>query len=132
MILIPEMKGILMTSSRNRIIFWIPRILCILFAIFISLFSLDVFSEGCGFWKTIAALSIHMIPTASILVILLITWQRSWLAALLLIILGVWYLVWTWGRFNWTAYAFISGPLFLTGLLYLADWLSARRLGQNV
>ncbi|MFZ0631899.1 MAG: hypothetical protein WA399_21155 [Acidobacteriaceae bacterium] len=33
------------------------------------------------------------------------------------------YLIFEWGRFAWTAYAFISGPLILIGALFLLDWL---------
>ena len=39
----------------KRTLFWAPRILCILFAVFVSLFALDVFGEGYGFWETILA-----------------------------------------------------------------------------
>jgi hypothetical protein len=33
-------------------------ILCILFAVFLSLFALDVFDEHLGFWKTLLALAV--------------------------------------------------------------------------
>jgi hypothetical protein len=39
-----------MNESKRRMLFWTPRLLSILFAIFISLFALDVFGEGYGFW----------------------------------------------------------------------------------
>jgi hypothetical protein len=40
--------------------------------------------------------------------------------------LGAWYLVGTWGRFHWSAYVVISGPLLLLGLLFEIDWWYAR------
>jgi hypothetical protein len=39
------------------------------------------------------------------------------------IALGVLYLVMAWGRFHWSAYLLISGPLFLVGVLFLINWL---------
>ena len=56
-----------MNKTTQRFIFWTPRVICILFAFFTSLFALDVFSEGLGFWKTFLALIMHLIPTWIIL-----------------------------------------------------------------
>ena len=42
-----------MNKSVKPVLFWTPRILCILFAIFISLFALDVFGEGYGFFRVL-------------------------------------------------------------------------------
>ena len=59
-----------MNQMVKKILFWTPRILGILVAIFISLFALDVFGEGYGFWETLAALAMHLIPTSIVLIIL--------------------------------------------------------------
>ena len=59
-----------MNTSVKRVLFWTPRILCILFAIFLSLFALDVFGEGLGFWKTILALLIHLVPVYIVVIVL--------------------------------------------------------------
>ncbi|MGQ0603506.1 MAG: DUF7670 domain-containing protein [Anaerolineales bacterium] len=61
-----------MTSPMEKLLFWIPRILTILFAGFVSLFALDVFVEGYGFWETLLALLMHLIPTGLILLSLAI------------------------------------------------------------
>ena len=60
------------------LLFWTPRVLCLLFAVFLSLFALDVFNEGYGFWKTILALLMHLIPTWIVLAILAISWRWEW------------------------------------------------------
>src|ERR1035441_3495384 len=52
-----------MKTSTKRFLFWTPRIICILFACFVSIFALDVFQENHGFWNTLLALLIHLIPT---------------------------------------------------------------------
>jgi len=77
-----------MTTPPKQLLFWSPRILCLLFAAFISIFAADAFGEGYGFWKTILALLIHLIPTGIILVILAISWRWEWVGGILFIALG--------------------------------------------
>jgi hypothetical protein len=112
-----------MNESLRRVVFWTPRILCLLFAVFISLFALDVFGEGYGFWETIFAFAMHLIPTAIVLVALAVAWRWEWVGAILFTALGVWYIVMTWKEFDWITYLLIAGPLFLIGALFLANWL---------
>ncbi len=72
---------------------WTPRILCLLFAVFLSLFALDVFDQGYGFWGTMFALLMHLVPTGLVLVALAITWRWEWLGTILFIALGISYIV---------------------------------------
>lgn len=113
-----------MKSHLQPVLFWTPRVLCLLFAAFISLFALDVFEESHGFWQTALALLMHLIPTAILLALLAVSWRWEWVGGVVFPTLGVIYLVAFWGRFNWSAYALIAGPLFLVGALFL---LSARQ-----
>ena len=62
-----------MNKRVKRVVFWMPRTLCALFAIFVSIFALDVFGEG--FWDTIVALLMHLVPTGIILIALAIAWR---------------------------------------------------------
>jgi hypothetical protein len=112
-----------MKKAVKGLLFWGPRILCILFAAFVSIFAFDVFDAGYGFWKTILALLIHLIPTGIILVVLAVSWRWEWVGAILFSALGVLYIVMFWGRFIWVAYLTIAGPMFLAGLMFLINWL---------
>jgi len=112
----------------KRLLFWTPRILCILLAVFVSLFALDVFGEGYGFWGTMLALLMHLIPTGVILIVLAISWRWEWVGGILFTALGVLYLAMFWGQFDWSAYLAISGPLLLVGVLFLINWLYRARL----
>jgi hypothetical protein len=107
---------------------WTPRILCLLFAAFLSLFALDVFDQGYGFWETVLALLLHLIPTGVVLVVLAVSWRWERIGAILFMALGIWYLLTAWGRFHWSAYVVISGPLLLIGVLFLASWLDRTRI----
>lgn len=105
-----------------RLLYWTPRVLALLFAVFISLFALDVFSEGRGFLETAVALLIHLVPTAVILGVLVLSWKREWIGALFYPVLAILYIVLAWGKFPMGTYFIISGPLALTGVLFLVNW----------
>ncbi len=105
----------------KKILFWSPRVLGILIAVFVSLFALDVFGEGYSTVETIVALVMHLIPTFVILIVLGIAWRWEWTGGFLFVALGVLYITLFWEPSNLPAYLVISGPLFLTGILFLLD-----------
>ncbi len=106
-----------MNMTIRRALFWAPRVLCILFALFLSVFALDVFSEGYGFGETILALLIHLIPTFLIVIILAIAWRREIVGVILFFALALIYLVMSKGES-----LIISVPLILVGGLFLLNW----------
>src|ERR1051326_2080137 len=121
-----------MKAKMQPLLLWTPRILCILFALFVSMFALDVFGENNGFWKTTLALLLHLIPTGIILVVLAVAWRWPWFGAIFFPAMALWYLLAMWGRFRWPTYMIIAGPLFLLGILFLWDWLGRARVrGKN-
>jgi hypothetical protein len=120
-----------MRKPFGKILFWAPRILCLLFAAFISLFALDVFDAGYGFWGTVLALLIHLVPTWLVLISLAIAWRWEWIGAILFVVLGAWYIIEAWGKFTWVTYLMISGPAFLIGALFLFNWLFRAQLRRS-
>jgi len=103
--------------------FWTPRVICILFALFLVIFSFDVFEEAHGFWNLALALLMHNLPTIGLFVTLYFAWRREWIGAVIFTGLGVLYIVWAWGRFPLMNYFLIAGPLFLLGILFLVNWI---------
>jgi hypothetical protein len=128
MIQLTQAKIAIMKTPMKRFLFWTPRILCLLFAGLISLFALDVFEENHGFWNTTLALLLHLIPTGILLLILALSWRWEWVGGVTFPALGAFYLIFFWGRFHWSAYAIISGSLFLLGTLFLLNWGSRVKL----
>ena len=112
-----------MNTTTKRVLFWIPRVLCILFAMFLSMFALDVFSEGYGFGETILALLVHLVPTYVVVIALVIAWLWEGVGAILFIALALFYLVTSRGE-SWL----ISGPLFLVGVLFVFNWIYRAQL----
>lgn len=102
----------------RQILFWSPRILGILFALFLSLFALDVFSEGLSVADAILAFLIHLIPTYIVLIVVFISWNRDDMGAIIFFVMALFYIV----SSSWESWA-ISGPLILIGALYLITYL---------
>jgi len=117
-----------MTTLRRRTLFWTPRILAMLYIAFLSMFALDVLSEEHGFWRILAALSIHLIPAFILIVVLILAWRWEWIGAALYAAAGVVYVAQVLERslapaikMNWILT--IGGPTFLVAALFLANWL---------
>lgn len=102
-------------------LFWAPRILGILFAIFISLFALDIFDLQLGFWETLLGLFMHLIPTFLIVIALMLAWRWEWVGALFLGI-GAYFILRFSDGWDWLAYLLLVTPLFLIGVLFLVGW----------
>ncbi|MBD3385561.1 hypothetical protein GF407_11625 [candidate division KSB1 bacterium] len=120
-----------MESRQNRILFWLPRLLTLLFAIFISLFALDVFSKESTFWEAVVGFIIHLIPTFVILLILYLAWRREWVGSVFFALLGIFYIIMTKLGMDILAYIFISGSLFVIALLFLWAWLNKRKIQKQ-
>src|ERR1039458_1105158 len=114
-----------MSRVTARLLYWSPRILSIAFAIFLSLFALDVFNEIHGFWQTVLAFSIHLIPAMVIVAVLIVAWRWEWIGTGLFSLAAVYYAVHMLSRNmkNWPAVMGISLPLLLIAATFLAGWI---------
>ncbi|HPI67030.1 MAG TPA: hypothetical protein PKZ16_00560 [bacterium] len=114
----------------SKFVYWTPRILSILFILFLSLFSLDVFDMDLNFWQTIVAFLIHNIPVFILLIILTISWRCEIIGGVTFIIAGLLYLVpilitMIKNGFEWYYIAWItqiSGVAFFIGIMFLICW----------
>lgn len=105
---------------------WGPRILAIVFALFLSLFSLDVFGQGYGFWGTILAFLIHNIPSLMLAVGIVFAWKHPWVGTVVFFLTTIAYLVLTRLRLHWSSYLTIALPMVVMGLLYWWSWRSLK------
>lgn len=111
-----------MSDTARLVLWWAPRVLGGLFACFVAIFAADVFDDHQGFWRTLAALAIHLVPTGLLLLILALAWRREWVGGVFYLALGVLYCRWAWGRLDWTAFVLIAGPLFVLSVLFWVNW----------
>ena len=111
----------------KSILRWSPRILSLLIAGWLAVFALDAFGGNQGFWETVLALVMHVVPTGLVLLVLVLSWRWPLVGAVGFLSLAVLQPLLTLGRFNWTGTLIISGPLLLASALFLVDWLTTRR-----
>jgi hypothetical protein len=116
-----------MNKPVRKILFWTPRIMGILFVLFLSLFALDIFSMQLGFWGTIVGLFMHLIPSILLAIAILLAWRWEWVGAVLFLGWAVWY-VGTVRGFDWSVYALIAGIPAVIGLLFLAGWIWRKQI----
>ncbi len=117
-----------MSFNRKKWVFWTPRVGVLAFAAFLSIFALDVFEEGLGFWRTALALVMHLIPVFAVLLVAALAWRWEWVGTVFLTLLGglhIWFA--TQRHLAPVAQAAIAGPLFVLAALFLWGWLDRRK-----
>lgn len=121
-----------MEKKINKFIYWTPRILAILFILFLAMFSLDIFEGNYGFWGTILGLFMHNIPALILLVVLLISWKYEIVGGIAFILAGLLYIVllmrnpFEWYMLFWALQ--IAGPAFFIGILFLIGWFKKKKI----
>lgn len=118
------------TDRTLRNLIWSARILTILFAFFLSIFSFDAYNENAGFWMNAFAFFMHLIPVWIMLAVLAVSWRYEWVGAFVFSLLGMVYIAWAWGRFPLSVYFLMAGPCFLISLLFYLGW--HRKSGRRV
>ena len=68
---------------------WLPRVLCVMAILFISLFALDAFDPELSLWQQLAAFLIHLIPSFVLGVILLVAWKWEYIGGFIFTVLGL-------------------------------------------
>lgn len=122
-----------MNQRTARALFWAPRALSIAFIAFLSVFALDVFQTGQGFWQTLTALLVHLIPSFALTAALILAWRWEWIGAAFFAGAASLYtgmvarhsvpanvkLIWI---------LTIAGPAFVIAALFLINWLKRAEL----
>src|ERR1035437_7885119 len=121
-----------MNKSSKTFLLWAPRLLTILFAIFLSIFAFDVFDSGYGIWKTLLDLSIHLIPSFLILIILILSWRWEWVGSIFYIFLGMYYILTNWHKLRIDVFFLVPFPLFLIGALFLIGWVKKSKISISL
>lgn len=121
-----------MTQGRDRIIYWTPRIMAIIFIFFMFLMSLDVISSEQSFRQIMTAMLIHNIPVIIMIILLIISWKFEIVGGIAFIMIGLIYIfmlaknhVYLPMALSWSMS--ISGPAFVIGVLFLINWQKKRK-----
>jgi len=68
---------------------WLPRIICILAILFVSMFALDAFAPGLTIWQQIGGFLIHLIPSYILLAMLIVAWKWEYSGGITFTITGL-------------------------------------------
>ena len=124
-----QAKAVKTAAQKRKIspwLYWAPRVMTIIFILFISMFSLDIFDLNLGFWGTIVGLFMHNIPSFVMIVLLIIAWKHEWVGAVGYIGLALLYIISAASRVNllmalsWSL--IIAGPAIIIGMLWGLNW----------
>lgn len=72
-----------------RLLHWLPRVLCVLAIVFISLFAADAFAPGLTIWQQLGAFCVHLIPSFVLLAFLLVAWKWERLGGIVFVVTGL-------------------------------------------
>jgi len=77
-----------MTTSKP-VLYWTPRILCILAILFVSMFALDSFDPELTIDRQIAAFVIHLIPSYILIALLVVAWKWEYVGGIIFTVVGI-------------------------------------------
>jgi len=119
-----------------KIIHWLPRIICILAIIFVSLFAADAFDPGMTIWQQLRDFIIHLVPSFILLLFLLIAWKWEKTGGILFIIIGlalspfIFIMNYRMNHSIWMSIdiiMMITFPFILTGILFLISYIQKKK-----
>jgi cell division protein FtsW (lipid II flippase) len=72
-----------------KVFHWLPRIICILAILFVSVFALDAFSPELTIWQQIGSFLMHLIPSFILLAFLIVAWKWEYIGGIIFAIIGL-------------------------------------------
>jgi hypothetical protein len=123
----------------SKFVYWTPRIVSIVFLLFLAMFSLDVFGNGYNFWQTVAGLFMHNIPVFILTILLIISWKHELVGAIAFALGGILYI----GQMIWNALhntsqwymlsysLIIAGPAIFIAILFYLNWKYKKKINSK-
>ena len=72
-----------------RVFHWLPRIICILAILFVSLFAADAFASGLTIWQQLGGFMIQLIPSFILLAFLIVAWKWEFIGGIIFVVIGL-------------------------------------------
>ena len=100
---------------------WFPRVLAVAYALFIALFSFDVFSSDSSLLDKLGGFLIHNIPTFVILFALWLSWKKPMYGGATFIVISAIFTIFFRTYQRWDTFVLISAPILLIGILFILN-----------
>lgn len=72
-----------------KVFHWLPRIICILAILFVSIFAADAFAPGLSIWQQLADFFMHLIPSFVLLAFLIAAWKWEYIGGIIFTAIGI-------------------------------------------
>ncbi len=112
--------------KKRNWLFWTPRILAIVFIVFISIFAIDVFWEGYSFWVTLGALFMHLLPSLVLIGALVVAWKWEKIGGIIFIALSLVFTIF-FNTYRDPRSLLITAPVLVIGILFLLSYFRKKR-----
>jgi len=125
----------------SKFFHWLPRVLCIIAILFISLFAADSFAPGLTFWQQIGGFFIHLIPSFILLAILILAWKWELAGSIAFGLIGLIMMPIIYGtnyKMNhsvWISLGVVCAialPFFIIGILFFVSYSKKRKYKKAV
>lgn len=107
------------SPATTKRLMWIPRVLSIVFVLFLSLFALDAFSGSAPFLEKLGGFLIHLAPTFVLLAIVVLSWRYPVFGGVALIVAGAVFAFSFDTRMDPVAFLTISLPPIVVGAMFI-------------
>ncbi|MCV2231281.1 hypothetical protein N7548_00375 [Acholeplasma manati] len=111
--------------SIKTLVQWSPRVLSILFTLFLSMFSFDVFEMAAPWYELLLGFLIHNIPTLILAIVIFLAWKRPLIGSIVFAAAGLFntILVFTnQGLEDWLSVVILGLPAIIIAILYYIDY----------
>ena len=78
-----------METSTIKLFHWLPRIICILAILFVSMFAADAFAPDLTIWQQLGAFFMHLIPSFVLLAFLIFAWKWEFYGGIIFTLIGL-------------------------------------------
>ena len=76
-------------KTNVKVFHWIPRIVCILAILFVSVFALDSFGPGLTIWQQLGEFFMNLIPSIILIIFLIVAWKKELIGGIIFIVTGL-------------------------------------------
>lgn len=116
--------NIYMSQKLEHTTYWLPRVIAILFILFIGMFALDSFGTGNLWYTNILGFLVHLMPNFLLLGVLIFAWRNEKIGGIIFLLFYIAAIFFF--RAEMIGLILFS-PLILTGVLFLVHSRLAKR-----
>lgn len=115
---------------KNKILYWLPRVLAIAAILFMMVFSLDCF-ENQGFKDVLTCFIMHNIPAFIIIIVLVIAWKWEFIGGILFLAVFLGGSIYFRGFSTNPAVFVVMTPFLVTGVLFIWHYVAQKPISEH-